>query len=157
MAVDRLGPILEVAVNQLVTVAAESGHFPGGVASFEPKSAPSASELYFATWIESINPIALRSGLAVTSARTEMICRVYRGMLTDPQDRIDLDLAGASSYLLNALTGDFAVEGAYIDLLGAYGEPLGCQFGYVELDRSMFRIADTTVSFIADDVFDQGA
>lgn len=157
MAEDRLGPILETAVNQLVTVAAESGYFPGGVASVEPKSAPAVNELYFATWIESINPIAVRSGLAVTSARAEMICRIYAGMLTDPQDRIDVDLAKASSFMLNKLTGDFAVTGAYIDLLGAHGEPLGTQFGYAQLDKSMFRIADTTVPFIADDVFDQEA
>lgn len=154
---DRLGPIIETAVNQLVTVAAESGWFPGGVTSFEPKSAPSVAELSFATWIESINPIPPRSGLAVTTARVEMICRVYKGMLTDPQDRIDTDLAQASSFMLNALTGDFEVSGAYLDLLGAYGEPLGTQFGYVDLDRTMFRIADTTAPFIADDVFDQGA
>lgn len=153
---DRLGPIIPTAVNQLVTVAAESGYFPGGVASVEPKSAPAGNELYFATWIESIQPIAARSGLPVTSVRVEMICRVYSAMLADPADEIDMNLAVASSFMLNALTGDFAVAGAYIDLLGSYGDPLGCQFGYVQLDKSMFRIADTTVPFIADDVFDQG-
>lgn len=154
---DRLGPIIETAVNQLVTVAAESGWFPGGVMSFEPKSAPSVTELVFATWIESIQPIPPRSGLAVTSARVEMICRVYKGMLTDPQDSIDTDLARASSFMLAALTGDFEVTGAWLDLQGAYGEPLGTQLAYVDLDKTMFRMADTTVPWIADDVFDQGA
>lgn len=154
MATDRLGPIIETAVNTLVSSALRSGYFDAGVESVEPKSAP-GNGLYFATWIEQIQPIALRSGLNVTSAKVEMMCRIYRPMLSDPQGRIDTELAQASSYMLAQLTGDFGIDGAYIDLLGAYGDPLGTQFGYVEMDRSMFRIADTVVPFIADNVFDQ--
>lgn len=154
MAEDRLAPIIETAVNKLVSTALQSGLFSAGVDSFEPKSAP-PNGLYFATWIEDIQPIPLRSGLNVTSARVEMMCRVYRSMLADPQGRIDIELGQGSSYMLNQLTGDFGIDAAYIDLLGAYGDPLGTQFGYIQLDQSMFRIADTTVPFIADDVFDQ--
>lgn len=154
MATDRFGPIIDTAVNKLVSTALQSGYFDAGVDSAEPKSAPGTG-LFFATWIEQIQPIALRSGLNVTSAKIEMICRIYRPMLSDPQGRIDTELAQSSSYMLAQLTGDFGIDGAYIDLLGAYGNPLGTQFGYVEMDRSMFRIADTVVPFIADNVFDQ--
>jgi hypothetical protein len=153
---DLLSPILEAAVNQLVSVASRSGYFPGGADSVEPKSAP-GNELYFATWIEEIQPIPLRSGLDVTSARVPMICRIYRSMLADPQSRIDIEIYQASSYMLTQLSADFGIEGAYIDLLGAYGDPLGTKGGYIELDRSMFRITDTIVPFIADNVFDQEA
>lgn len=154
MATDRLGPILETAFDKLSSTAAASGYFPGGVLTHEPKSAPTGG-LAFACWLFEITPIALRSGLAVTSARAEIFTRVYSNMLAEPQDQIDLDLTRASSYMLAQLTGDFGIDGAYIDLLGAYGEGLAVATGYVELDKSMFRVADTPVPFIADDVFDQ--
>lgn len=155
MAEDRLGPIIETAVDRLLSTAKASGYFDAGADTVEPKSAPGPG-LYWATWIEDIKPIPERSGLPVTSARIPMICRIYRNMITEPQSTIDTELARASSYMLAQLTGDFGIDGAYIDLLGSYGDPLGTDFGYVELDKSMFRITDTIVPFIADDVFDQG-
>lgn len=154
-AEDRLGPIVETAFDHLVSAAAKSGYFPGGADSVEPKSAPSG--LAFACWLSEIRPIPLRSGLDVTSARILIMCRIYQSMLAEPQGRIDIDLGKASSYILAQLTGDFGITGAYIDLLGAYGVQLAYNYGYVELDKSMFRIADVTVPFIADDVFDQEA
>lgn len=153
MAEDRLGPIVESAINKLVTTAATSGYFDRTM-SVEPKSGP-ATGLTFATWLTSINPIAPRSGLAVTSARVLMMYRIYSPMLAEPQDLIDVALGKASSYLLAQLTGDFTIDGAWIDLLGAHGVSLSTEYAYVELDRSMYRVADTTVPFIADDVFDQ--
>ncbi len=156
MATDLLGPIIETAVDRLVSAAKASGYFDAGADSAEPKSAPPAG-LYFATWVENIDPRPERSGLAVTSCRVEMIARCYLGMLTDPQSTIDVRLGKAAAYMLAELTGDFGIDGAYIDLLGAHGDALGAQYGYVELDRSMFRIVDITVPFIADDVFNQEA
>lgn len=154
MAEDRLSPIITDAVNKLASTAGASGYFEGGVLTHEPKSGPGPG-LTFATWIGEIKPIAERSGLAVTSVRVPMVCRIYRAMLTEPQDEIDTKLAVASAYLLTQLTADFGITGAYIDLEGAYGEPLGTDLGYVELDDNNYRIADTIVPFIADDVFDQ--
>lgn len=153
MATDRLGPIIETALNQLVSVAAQSGHFTA-TQSHEPKSAP-ASGLLFACWLAPIKPIPQRSGLPVTSARLSIMTRIYGNMLADPQDRIDIDLGRAASYMLAQLTGDFEVTGAYIDLLGAYGIDLSVEPGYVTLDKTLFRVMDMLVPFIADDVFDQ--
>lgn len=155
MAENRLGPIIATAVNQLVTAAAASGYFPAGVASVEPKSPPPTDGLYFATWFETIRPVPERSGLPVTSCRVEMMARLFLGMLTDPQDQIDTQLGVAASYMLAQLTGDFRVDGAEIDLLGAYGDRLAATFGYVTMDRMVFRIVDILVPFTADDVFDQ--
>lgn len=155
MAEDRLGPILETAFNQLVSVASASGLFDV-VSSNEPKSAP-PSGLAFACWLGPITPIPLRSGLPVTSARLEITARIYSSMLQEPQDRIDIDLGKAASYVMTQLTGDFEIEGAWFDLLGAYGRGLASATGYVQLDKSMFRIADITCPLICDDVFDQEA
>lgn len=153
MATDRLGPILEEAFDKLVSVAAASGYFARTM-SYEPKSAPTDG-LTFACWLGQIQPIAPRSGLAVTSARAEIVCRIYSNMLAEPQDQIDIDLAKAGSYMLSELSGDFGIAGAYIDLLGAHGDPLQLGTGYVDLDKVMFRVADFPTPFIADDVYDQ--
>lgn len=154
MAEDRLSPIIAAAVDKLMSTAGASGYFDRCQA-YEPKSNPGTG-LTFATWIGQLTPIALHSGLDVTSMRMPMMCRVYSSMLADPQDEIDTKLAQASSYLLTQLTADFGIDGAYIDLLGSYGDALGTDLGYVELDESVFRIADTIVPFICGDVFDQG-
>lgn len=153
MATDRLGPIIETAFNQLTSLAAQSGYF-ASVQSHEPKSAPSTG-LLFACWLAPITPIPQRSGLPVTSARLSIMTRIYTSMLADPQDRIDIDLGRAGSYMLAQLTGDFEVTGAYIDLLGAYGINLSADPGYVLLDKTMFRVIDMLVPFICDDVYDQ--
>lgn len=154
MAEDRLGPILETAFDKLKSTAAASGYFARSL-THEPKSAP-GDGLTFACWLGTIAPVPERSGLPVTTARTEILCRIYSNMLAEPQDQIDIDLAKAASYVVSQLTADFGIDGAYIDLLGAHGEPLRADSGYVELDRTMFRIVDIPTPFIADDVYDQG-
>ena len=153
MATDRLGPILEEAFDKLVSTAKRSGYFTNAI-SYEPKSAPT-SGLTFACWLGQIEPIPDRSGLSVTSVRAEVLCRIYINMLAEPQDQIDIDLAKAGSHMLAELNGDLGIDGAYIDLVGAHGEPLQLQTGYVDLDRTMFRVADLPTPFIADDVYDQ--
>jgi len=155
VADDRLGPIIEVAFNTLVSAASRSGYFDTAEA-VEPKSAPGVG-LTFACWLTDIRPIPLRSGLPVTSARVLITARIYSPMLAAPQERIDIELAKAASYLMAQLTGHFQVDGAWIDLLGAHGAGLAGQTGYVELDRAMFRMIDITVPFVCDDVFDQEA
>lgn len=153
MAVDRLGPIIETAVDRIASTALASGYYDS-VLRHEPKSAPSG-ELTFSTWIGDIKPIAEQSGLDVTSCRVLMMGRVWRSMLAQPQDEIDTRVAKAASYMLAELTGDFGIDGAYIDLLGSYGEPLQAPLGYIEADRTMFRVADIFIPFICPDVFDQ--
>lgn len=154
MATDWLEPIIVDAVDKLMAAALASGRFDRCMAA-EPKSNPGPG-LTFSTWISQIRPIAQASGLDVTSVRVPMMCRIYVDVDRDPVDKVDTDLAVASSYIMAALTADFGLpNGAYIDLLGSYGDALGTDFGYVELDETHFRIADTLVPIIAHDVWDQ--
>lgn len=158
MADDLLAPIIALAVDRLKSTAAASGYFDS-VISHEPKSNPGPG-LTFATWITEIRPIALVSGLAATTARMPMMCRVYLPMLADPQDTIDTRVAVAGSYMLTQLTGGFVLDGtdAWIDLLGAHGDPCAMQLAYLsELDDAEFRIGDIVVPFICPDVFAQEA
>lgn len=153
MADDRLGPIIATAVDRITSTAAASGYFDT-VISHEPKSAPTG-ELTFSTWIGEIQPVPAMSGLDVTSCRVPMYGRIWRNMLAEPQDEIDTQIAKATSYMLAQLTGDLDIDGAYIDLQGAHGAPLGAPLGYIEADRTMFRVADILIPFICPDVFDQ--
>lgn len=154
MITDRLAPIIRDGVDKIMSTATASGYFER-TQSYEPKSNPGTG-LTFATWINEIRPIALKSGLDVTSCRLPMSGRIYLPMLDDPQDDIDTDIAVAASYMMSELTGNFALDPAWIDLLGEHGEGLGVQFGYIsDLDESAFRIADINIPFICPDVFDQ--
>lgn len=154
MGTDRLGPIIKEAVNKIMSTALGSGYFER-CQSFEPRAHPGTG-MTFATWGVDIKPIAMESGLDVTSCRVPMLCRIYVDTERDPIDDIDTDVLLASAHMLNAFTEDFGIDGAEIDLLGRHGEPLGTDLGYIPMDSSIFRIADTLVPFIAPDVFDQG-
>lgn len=155
MAEDRLGPVIDTAFNKLTTTAAASGYFDR-VQAHEPKSS-TGTGMTFCCWLGNIRPIALQSGLAATSARTLIMCRIYLPMLTEPQDDIDVTIGKASSYMLAQLTGDFLEGTTWIDLLGAYGVLLEAQPGYVKLDSDTYRIVNIPVPFISPDVFDQEA
>lgn len=142
----------------VVSMAAASGHFLA-VNGAEPKSAPRVvgAELRAAVWIDSIQPVQRRAGLAATSVRVAVNCRIYGSMLAAPQDEIDPNIADAAATLMEALTGDFTptdVDGD-IDLLGAYGAGLGAQAGYLGIDGGMYRVMTLTIPFILNDVWTQ--
>lgn len=152
---DRMGPIAETALNEIVSLAQASGYFDR-VNQHEPKSAP-GSGLSFAAWVQEIKPIALQSGLATTTARMTVQTRVYSNMTQEPQDLIDINLTKSVTWMMAQYTGNFAIDAdAWIDLLGAYGVDLSSIGGYVELGGKMFRIMDTLIPFIAEDVWTQG-
>jgi hypothetical protein len=134
--------------------AQQTGWFES-VGTEEPKSAPGA-KVHFATWLMNAKP-ARTSDLVSTSFRIELAGRIYMNMLREPTGTIDGDLASAGWDLLGRYSGAFTLGGLIreVDLLGEHGEPLAVQFGYVNIDHQLFRIADVTIPLIADDCFDQ--
>lgn len=121
----------------------------------EPKNAPGTGvtwALFFGgmTGIQS-------SGLDATSARVEYIARFYMPMRTEPQDEIDPRVLDAVNALFAEYHGGFSLGALArcIDLLGAYGAPLGAQGGYLDLDKVMFRVADVVVPVIVNDAWTQ--
>lgn len=156
MAQDRLSPIIVDGVNRIRSTALASGLF-GVVLTHEPKSMP-PQQLSCCTWIAHIQPIALRSGLDVTSARVLMTIRIMRNMLAEPQDDIDTEVASAASYMLADLTNRFQLgETAWVDLEGAYGTALSAELGYIDIDKTIFRMVEIPVPIIAEDVYTQEA
>jgi len=144
-------------IDKVASHAMELGVFVN-VVKHEPKSAPT-NDLSYAVYLNSIQPIALASGLAVTSARVELTGRIYRGFLTQPEDLVDPDLADATSQLVGAYTGNFQLDGLArnIDLLGAHGPGLGAQAGYLTIEKRIYRVMDIRIPVIVNDVWDQVA
>jgi hypothetical protein len=144
-------------IDALCSHAMTIGYFDR-VNAYEPKSAPGKG-LTAAVWFTSVRPLPAGrgSGLASTTVRLEMTLRIYTSMLQEPQDYIDPAMMEAVDKLLNAYSGDFTLDGMIrnIDLLGAYGIPLGATSGYQRIDSKMMRIVDITIPLIINDAWEQ--
>lgn len=152
MALD-LAPV----VDKLVSHAAASGHF-ARVNQHEPKNAP-GSGLTAAVWPQLGQPARGMSGLNSTTFRVEFRIRIYSNMLAQPVDQIDTTMLTAVSTLLADYSAGFTLGGLVrnVDLLGAAGNPLSWQAGYLTIDQKSYRIVDITVPLVINDVFDQSA
>ncbi len=144
-------------IQATLTHALKLGRFER-VNGHEPKSGP-AGRLTCAIWVQRISPVPSQSGLTSTTARVELSVRVYSSMLSEPQDRIDTDMAAAVDALMAAYAADFTLGGTikHVDLLGAVGAPLEAVAGYVTVDTTLFRIVTITVPLIVNDAWTQAA
>lgn len=126
------------------------------VLTHEPKAAP-GNGLTCSIWLNSLEPVATVSGLAVTSLRLELSIRIYENFKAQPEDEIDRRLLNATSKLMDAYTGDFQLGGTVmdIDLLGAHGEPLRAEGGYLNQDGVLYRVVVMTLPIIIADVYTQ--
>lgn len=136
------------------THALTSGQFDR-VNRHEPKSAP-GNGVSAAIWVQNLRPVT-SSGLATTSARLQLSIRVYMNMLADPQDTIDERIIGAVDVLMAAYSGHFTLGGLVreVDLLGADGDPLSADAGYLEQDGKLYRVMVISLPLIVDDLWAQ--
>lgn len=123
--------------------------------SHEPKSAPGLG-LRAAIWVDYIGPVT-SSGLAATSGKVTLKIRIYSSMLQQPYDAIDPDMLKATTTLLGEYTGDFDFGATVrqVDLLGAYGESLSAQAGYLTIDNKHYRAMTITLPIIINDMWVQ--
>jgi hypothetical protein len=122
----------------------------------EPKAAP-GNGLTCAIWADKVEPVALASGLAVTSARVAFMVRIYTSMLQQPQDAIDPNILAAVDALITAYSGDFDLGGTVrnVDLLGQHGVPLSAQAGYINQDNKNMRVMTIVLPVIVSDIWSQ--
>lgn len=146
-----LDPIFDAVISDVQA----SGYFDK-VNAYETKRRP-LTKMTAAVWLQSIDPIALASGLASTSALIVFIVRMYMNMLREPQDGIDPLMAKATSNIMRRYHGDFDFGGVIrnVDLLGHFGTSLRAEAGYQEIDKVNFRVMDITVPCIVNDVWPQ--
>ncbi|NGO68518.1 hypothetical protein [Streptomyces boncukensis] len=124
----------------------------------EPKNPPGHG-LTAALWVQRITPVPAASGLASTSVRLELGVRLYIPADTQDPDTIDPHLTEATDALMDAYSGDFSLGGAVqqVDLLGAYGDPMDAQAGYLEQDSTVFRVMTIQLPLIVSDLWTQEA
>ena len=146
-----IDPIFDAVVSD----AQMSGYFDK-VNQHEPKRAPNTG-VTCAIWVQSMEPIALISGLASTSGRIVFTLRMYSNMLKEPADAIDPNMMRAMSNLMRRYHDDFDFAGAIrnVDLLGAHGIALSAVSGYLEVDKKEFRIVDLTIPCLINDIWPQ--
>lgn len=120
----------------------------------EPKSKPT-SGLTCAIWADKVIPAAGASGLAETAALVVMAVRLYTPMLQQPYDEIDTDMLAAIDALMAAYSGNFTLEGHVrnVDLLGEFGTSLSGQAGYIEQDRTMYRVYTISLPLVISDLW----
>lgn len=152
MALD-ITTILDAAVSH----ALASGQFET-VNGHEPKAAP-GNGLTAAVWPQAISPARGASGLATTTARLPLTVRLYTPIVQEPADAIEPAMVAAIDVLMAAYSGDYTLDGLVreVDLLGAYGDPLSGQAGYLMQAGVEYRVWDINLPLICNDLWDQEA
>jgi len=142
-------------IDATVSHASATGYF-ATVNGHEPKSTPS-TEMTCAIWLQRIRPIPARSGLNNTTGLVIFNCRLYIGMVTEPQDYIDPRMTKATSALMAAYSGAFTFGGliSNVDLLGAHGQPLESMAGYITVGTTKFRVMTIAIPCVVNDLFTQ--
>jgi hypothetical protein len=145
--------------NEVLSHALASGQFEA-VNGHEPKSAPRTDGgLVASLWVQRVGPVSEGSGLQATTGLLVLNLRIYKNMISEPQDDIDIDVLAAVDAMLGAYSGDFELGGRIrqVDLLGQTREPLSAEAGYLEIDKRMFRIMTITLPLIINDLWEQVA
>ena len=142
----------------LVSHLAASGHFDGGVETFEPKEPPTG-RFHAAVIFSSIFPAEGMSGLAATTYSYVYTVLIFRDMLSNPMDEIDKGLRDVADALLTDFNGDFTLGGNIreIDLLGEAGTPLSVHSGHITVAQKAYRTIEFTVPLIVNDAATQAA
>lgn len=129
------------------------------VLGYEPKSAP-GNGLSAAFWLGPVTPVGRASGLAATTVRVLITCRIYLPFAEKPEEQIDGQLLYAILQLIAAYSADTTLGGTAmaIDLLGMYGQPLAAgTVGYISIDNHQYRSAEVAIPVIIDAVAAQEA
>ena len=129
------------------------------VQGHEPKSSPGYG-LTCAVWAQAVETMPGASGLSASSARMVFTLRLYSPMTAEPEDEIDPNMLEALDLLFEAYHGDFLLELEQvwsIDLLGAHGDRLRSQAGYLEVSNGIHRIIDITLPLVINDVWEQSS
>ncbi|SRR6266576_1571047 len=141
-------------LDSVVSHALGTGYFLT-VNQHESKQSPSTG-LTASVWVERVTPVKT-SGLANTTVRLELTVRMYSSTTSMPYDDIDTNLTIALDTLMSEYIGDFDLNGEvrHVDIFGAYGTPLECRSGYLNLDGKEFRVFSIRVPLICDDLWPQ--
>lgn len=138
--------------SRIVSHALRLGRFES-VNQHEPKNKP-GNGLRAAVWVESIEPVT-SSGLASVSGRVTFSFRIYQNFKSEPEEAIDPDVLKACNDLMREYSGDFDLGTTvrHIDIFGSAGFGLSARAGYLDIDRSLYRVMTLTIPIIINDLW----
>ena len=117
----------------------------------EPKEPPS-EDYTAALYMDSVTvaKVYLNGG---TQEIHQVVLRVYRDMLAEPQADIELQLAKLVESVSADVLGDFDLGATIlaVDVAGIHGTPYSVRWGYVTIGGKMCRTVDITIPLIVDD------
>lgn len=127
-----------------------SGYHAAGVQIGEPKQPPQTG-FSAAVFMSHVGVATLT--LTTTIELHVATVRVYRDMLAEPQENVELDMAVIVSKVMSDLAGEYDLGATIrnVDIGGQYGTPLSARWGYLDVSGVMYRIADITLPLIVDD------
>lgn len=122
----------------------------------EFKSAP-PNGLCFAVWSQRLGTSPVGSGLASTNALLRCTARLYMPLSYRPEDDIELKTLDAADGYLGRINGDYTLGGLVrnVDILGEAGDVPTWDYGHVNIDNKLFRIADLNLNVIFNDSWTQ--
>lgn len=122
----------------------------------EFKSAP-PNALCFAVWAQRLGSAPMGSGLAATTALMRCTARIYFPLTHRPEDEIETKVLGAADGYLGRLNGDLTLGNTVrnIDVLAEMGDQPTWEFGHVNIDNKLYRIADLPIGVIFNDAWEQ--
>lgn len=141
----------------LVSVAQRTGQFEA-VAGHEPKSAPGKGLTCFVFYAG--KRAIGRGGLNSTSVRLNWSMQVRCSMTREPQSAIDVDMLAAVDAIEAGLSDNYTLDVSGVrgvDVLGAEGDPLGDDAGYINHDNHLYRVMTVNVGVIVNDAWSQDA
>ena len=149
-----LGFELAPALDALRSICRKSAGFEI-VHPHEPRKPP-VSGFSVGAWLNAMDPVPRRSGLAATSLRVEFNVRIYLPMSGRPE-AIDTETARRVDLIFRALHDDITITPAdhEIDWLGAYGETVRARSGWLTIENTLVRIMDIFVPIIVNDAYAQ--
>jgi hypothetical protein len=123
----------------------------------EPKSKPTDKGLHLTIFFNRWQQCATRSGLSVTSIVAVWNLRVGLPMLAQSVGEVERQVVTGTDRVVESLNGDFTLGGlvAGVDIFGMSGIGMSGRAGYLNHDGTLFRVINTEVPLLFDDVWEQ--
>lgn len=140
-------------LDAVASYAGQTGAFER-VAQHEPKSRP-GNGMTCSAWFSEIAPLAAASGLDAVSGLITVSMRPQTPFRAEPADQIDPQIMSAVATLMAQFAGGFTLAGVVrnVDLLGQHSQGLRAKAGYVEQDKTVYRVMDVMLPLIVNDLF----
>lgn len=116
----------------------------------EPKNVVDQAGFVAAIFNESMRVVGTTMG--ATIQQHVLTIRLYRNMLAEPEESIELEGSLFVSAILSLFLGDFELGGSIrnVDVAGQEGQALEARWAYGDVSGKLYRLADITLPLIVD-------